>query len=123
MSQHPERAQDYLEHILQALERIERYTTGKSAADFMADTLIQDGVLRNLAILGEAAHRLMADAPDFMAAHPEIPLAKIYATRNRITHAYEEVDLNILWNLILYDVPVLRPKFAAALEELREGGG
>lgn len=89
MSKHPERAQDYLEHILIALERIRRYTDGKSAGEFMANTLLQDGVLRNLAIIGEAAHRLQADAPDFVATHPEIPFAKIYATRNRITHAYE----------------------------------
>jgi uncharacterized protein with HEPN domain len=123
MSKHPERTQDYLEHILQALERIERYSAGKSASDFMADTLLQDGVLRNLAILGEAAHRLMTDAPDFVAAHPEIPFAKIYATRNRLTHAYENVDLAIVWNLVQFDVPDLRPKIAVALGALREGNG
>jgi uncharacterized protein with HEPN domain len=121
MNQHPERAQDYLGHMLQALERIERYTAGKSESDFMVDTLIQDGVLRNIAILGEAAHRLMTDAPDFVAAHPAIPLAKIYATRNRLTHAYEHVDLAIVWNLALYDAPDLRAKIAAALEAFRDG--
>src|SRR5271165_4128033 len=108
MSQHPERAQDYLEHILTALERIRRYADGKSKADFMADTLLQDGVLRNLGIIGEAAHRLLAEAPEYAAKHPEIPLAKIYGTRNRITHAYEEVDLEIVWNLVLNDVPDLQ---------------
>lgn len=123
MSSHPERAQDYLEHILEALERIQRYTSGKSADEFMASTLLQDGVLRNLGIIGEAAHRLLADAPEFVATHPEIPFTKIYATRNRIEHAYEEVDLNILWNLVVQDVPALKPKIAAAIEELREGAG
>jgi uncharacterized protein with HEPN domain len=123
MSRHPERTQDYLEHILEALERIQRYTSDKSEAEFMASTLLQDGVLRNLGIIGEAAHRLLAEAPEFVAMHPEIPLAKIYATRNRITHAYEEVDMEIVWNLVLYDVPNLRPKIAAAIEELREGAG
>jgi uncharacterized protein with HEPN domain len=122
MSSHPERAQDYLEHILEALERIQRYTAGKSATDFMADTLLQDGVLRNLGIIGEAAHRLLADSPDYAAAHPEIPLAKIYATRNRITHAYEEVDMEIVWNLVLFDVPALRPTITAALNEFKEKG-
>jgi uncharacterized protein with HEPN domain len=122
MSKHPERAQDYLEHILGALERIQRYTTGKSATDFMTDTLLQDGVLRNLSIIGEAAHRLLADSPDYAATHPEIPLAKIYGTRNRITHAYEEVDMEIVWNLVLFDVPALLPKIAAALEEFKREG-
>jgi uncharacterized protein with HEPN domain len=121
MNSHPERAQDYLEHILAALERIQRYTAGKSTDEFMASTLLQDAVLRNLGIIGEAAHRLLADTPEFAATHPEIPLAKIYATRNRIEHAYEEVDLNILWNLVVHDVPALKPRIAAAIEELLEG--
>jgi uncharacterized protein with HEPN domain len=123
MSKRPERTQDYLEHILIALERIQRYAAGKSGADFSADTLLQDGILRNIGIIGEAAHRLLADSPDFVANHPEIPLAKIYATRNRLTHAYEEVDLNIVWNLVQFDVPDLRAKIAAALDKLREGDG
>jgi uncharacterized protein with HEPN domain len=93
MSRHPDRVQDYLEHIQGALERIQRYAAGKSAADFMADTLVQDAVLRNLGILGEAARKLLTDAPGYAAMHPEIPLAKIYGMRNRITHAYEEVDI------------------------------
>jgi uncharacterized protein with HEPN domain len=122
MSKHPERAQDYIEHILAALERIQRYTSGKSSADFIADTLLQDAVLRNLGIIGEAAHRLLADAPDYAAKHPEIPLAKIYGTRNRITHAYEEVDMEIVWNLVAFDVPDLLPKVVAALREFSQEG-
>jgi uncharacterized protein with HEPN domain len=122
MSRHPERAQDYLEHILGALERIQRYTAAKAAADFMADTLLQDAVLRNLSIIGEAAHRLLADSPEYAARHPEIPLAKIYGMRNRITHAYEEVDMEIVWNLVLFDVPALLPKIVAAVSEFKREG-
>lgn len=119
MSQHPDRVPDYLEHILVVLERIQRYTGGKSKTDFLSNPLLQDGVLRNLGIIGEAAHRLLAETPDYAALHPEIPLAKIYATRNRITHAYEEVDMEIVWNLILFDVPELLPKIVAALGEFK----
>jgi uncharacterized protein with HEPN domain len=122
MSPHPERVQDYLEHILEALERIQRYTAGKSVDEFLSSTLLQDGVLRNLGIIGEATHRLLAEAPEFVARHPEIPLAKIYATRNRITHAYEEVDMEIVWNLVIFDVPALRPRIAAALEAFMKEG-
>jgi uncharacterized protein with HEPN domain len=120
MSLHPERVADYLEHILAAVDRIERYVAGKSATDFMADTILQDAVLRNLGVVGEAARKLIADSPEYAALHPEIPLAKINATRNRIIHAYEEVDLGIVWNLVLYDVSVLRPKIVAALDEFEE---
>jgi uncharacterized protein with HEPN domain len=119
MSGHPDRTEDYLEHILKALSRIQRFTDGKSKTDFIADELLQDGVLRNLGIIGEAAHRLIAEAPNYAASHPEIPLAKIYGTRNRITHAYEEVDMEIIWNLVLYDVPDLLPKIVAALSRFK----
>ncbi len=122
MSPHPERAQDYLEHFLEALERIQRYTEGKSQDEFMADTLLQDGVLRNLGILGEAARRLLSDAPELAAMHPEIPLAKKYGMRNRITHAYEEVDMNMVWNLVLKDVSALRAAIAAARNEFKREG-
>lgn len=119
MSQHPERTQDYLEHIFDAVERIRRYTAGKSQADFMRDTIVQDAVLRNLGVVGEAARLLLADAPEYAALHPEIPLAQINATRNRIIHAYAEVDLDIIWNLIAFDVSGLRPKIVAALNEFK----
>lgn len=105
MSRHPERAADYLEHILGALHRIQRYTSDKSESDFKADTILQDAVLRNLGVVGEAARKLLADAPEYVALHPEIPIAKINATRNRIIHAYEEVDLNIIWNLLCMTSP------------------
>jgi uncharacterized protein with HEPN domain len=88
----------------------------------MADSLLQDGVLRNLGIIGEAAHRLLSDSPDYAANHPEIPFAKIYATRNRITHGYEEVEMEIVWNLVLYDVPALLTKIVGALNEFKSEG-
>ena len=56
------------------------------------------------------------------AGHPEIPLAKIYATRNRITHAYDEVDVEVIWNLVLFDVPALQPRIAEALDEFKSEG-
>jgi len=110
MSRHPERAQDYLEHILGALERIQEYTSGSSEVAFMA-------VLRNLGIIGEAARGMLADAPEYAASHPEIPFAQIDATRNRIIHAYEEVDLKIVWNLIQFDGAGLQPKIVAPLQQ------
>ena len=91
-------------------------------SDFIADTLLQDAVLRNLGIIGEAAHRLLADSPDYAATHPEIPLTKIYGMRNLITHAYEEVDMEIVWNLVLFDVPTLLSKIVAALNEFKGEG-
>lgn len=80
-------------------------------------------MLRNLQVIGEAAHRLLTESPDFVVAHPEVPAAKIYATRNRITHGYDVVDLEIVWNLVQFDVPELKAKISAVLNGLRESGG
>lgn len=120
MSQHPERTGDYLEHILEAIDRIQRYVAGKSKTDFIADTILQDAVLRNLGIIGEAARKILAASPEFAVQHPEIPLAKINATRNRIVHDYEEIDFDVIWNLIARDVSVLRPEIDTALKKLKE---
>ncbi len=55
--------------------------------------LIQDGVIRNIEILGETVNNIKKSAPDFADKHPEIPWVAIYAMRNRISHAYFQVDL------------------------------
>ena len=122
MSRHPERAAHYLEHILGAIDRIQQYIAGRSKADFTADMILQDAVLRNLGIIGEAARKILAASPEYAALHPEIPLAKINATRNRIVHDYEEVDLDIVWNLVAHDVAVLRPTIIAALKVFENRG-
>ncbi len=54
------RDQDYLEHIQDAIGKIRRFLSGKSEAEFMADDLIQDAVIRNLEIIGEAVTKLSA---------------------------------------------------------------
>lgn len=56
MSLHPERIPDYIGHMAEALERVLEYTQGMSEAEFSASRLVQDAVMRNLEILGEAAN-------------------------------------------------------------------
>jgi uncharacterized protein with HEPN domain len=58
MSKKDLRVNDYLDHILQAIERIERYTLGKDEAAFLQDEQLQDAVIRNIEILGEAANNV-----------------------------------------------------------------
>ena len=54
----PMRDADYLDHIQDAIAKVLRYTKGKSESDFLGDELIQDGVIRNLEIVGEAVSKL-----------------------------------------------------------------
>jgi uncharacterized protein with HEPN domain len=107
------RVADYVGHILQAMARIERHTSGVDAAGFAASELVQDAVVRNLEVIGEAANNIQRVDPAFSAAHSEVPWAVMYAMRNRLTHGYDTVDLDIVWKVVERDLPVLKPLIAA----------
>jgi len=114
MSREDARIADYLGHMLEAIQRIGNYTSDVSYEDFLRGKIIQDAVLRNIEILGEAARNIEKAAPDFAAAHSEVAWAVIYTMRNRIAHGYFQVDLEIVWRTIRTDVPELK----LALEKL-----
>jgi len=90
----------YKTHILECVERLTRYTTGKSFEDFAADELLQDGVARELEILGEAARRLS----DSAKSEIQLPWVEISGMRNKIAHDYFELDLEIVRKAATEDV-------------------
>ena len=111
------RVPDYLEHIRQAIERVQRYTGEMSEAAFLQNEMAQDAVIRNIEIIGEAANSIRKFDPDFAEKHDEVAWAVIYAMRNRVSHAYREVDLGIVWKTIRNDLPSLRQQVCALLQE------
>lgn len=113
---HRSRVPEYLKHILQALERIDRYTDGFDANAFLIDPKTQDAVLRNIEIIGEAARNVERADSSFAAQHPEVPWPVIYAMRNRISHGYFEVDLEIVWKSIQTDLPQRKTHIAKLLK-------
>ncbi len=102
-----QRIPDYLRHILQAIENIERYTDDMDEPAFLNNQLVQDAVIRNFEIIGEASRNIELADPDFATAHPEIPLAFAYEMRNALAHGYFKVDLEIVWKTIEVDLPEL----------------
>ncbi|MBP0624130.1 HepT-like ribonuclease domain-containing protein [Cupriavidus consociatus] len=84
MSRDQQRLTDYLAHILEAIERIGRYTEDLDAVAFLGNEMAQDAVIRNLEVIGEASHNIEGHYPDFAAAHPELPLAFAYQMRNAV---------------------------------------
>lgn len=108
MSRHALRTHDYLAHMLSAVRQIETYTAGKSAADFLADRMLQDAVIRNVEVLGEAARNLLRASPEAASKFPRIPFAAIYAMRNQLSHGYFTIDPDLVWKVIERDVPELR---------------
>ena len=81
------RIPDYLEHILEAIERIDRYLADTDEVAFLNDQKTQDAVVRNFEIIGEAAHNIERYHAAFAAAHPDVPWTAVYAMRNVFQHA------------------------------------
>lgn len=94
----------YIGHIAECIERIEKYA--KPGRDyFMGDTLIQDAVMRNFEIIGEAVRQL---SDKTLERTPDIPWHRIAAFRNVLIHGYMNVDLEQVWNVIENDLTNLK---------------
>jgi uncharacterized protein with HEPN domain len=106
---HPERVEDYLEHIAEAIERATGYLQPvPDLAAFQKNPQVQDAVVRNIEIIGEAVNKINIAAPDFIQQHPDIPWAQMRAMRNIAIHEYFFVDLKIVWTTVKNDFPELK---------------
>ncbi len=107
MSRDPQRLPDYLGHILEAIERIHSYVEDVDEVGFLSSRIIQDAVIRNLEVIGEASRNIERVHPEFAAAHPELPLTLANDMRNALAHGYFKVDLEIVWKTIQGNLPDL----------------
>lgn len=107
MKKSANRLNDYLGHILDSCNQIKKYTDHIDQSEFLENRLIQDAVIRNFEIIGEASRNIDKHYPDFGQAHPELPLGPAYQMRNAMAHGYAEVDLVLVWETICKDVPFL----------------
>ena len=98
----------YLQHIVEAVGKIRAYTKGLTLEAFKADSLRQDGVVRELEIIGEAA-RMISEKTKL--AHPDIPWYQIVGMRNRLIHEYFGVDFDAVWKTITEDLHILIENF------------
>lgn len=123
MKASPQRLADYLSHLLDAIDRIDRYTANRDKTSFLNDEMAQDAVIRNIEIIGEASHNIEREYPAFAAAHPELPLAFAYQMRNAVAHGYFQVDLEIVWRTVQNDLQELYQQVQAALNLLPNDPG
>ena len=112
------RLADYLGHIAEAIERIVRYTGGMDEVAVLNNQLVQDAVIRNFEIIGEASHNIEVHFPDFAQAHPELPLAFAYQMRNAVAHGYFKVDLEIVWKTLNNDLAGLYSQVQTVFADL-----
>jgi uncharacterized protein with HEPN domain len=99
---------DYIEHIIVAITRIESYVEGLDCAAFIENSLVQDAVIRNFEIIGEAANKIRTVDDRFAQRHPRLRLELAYAMRNALAHGYDSVNLSTVWNTIHNDLPAMK---------------
>lgn len=107
-------ARVYLVHMLERIKRIQAYIQpGRDA--FFSEILIQDAVIRNLEIIGEAARKI---GEDYRVAHPEFQWKGMTGLRNILIHDYEEVDLEKVWQLVTGELSPLKTAIEKILPPL-----
>lgn len=116
------RLPDYLEHMLEAVQQACSYTEGLCKEDFIADKRTQQAVILNLVIIGEAATKLLQNYSKFLDRHPDIPWRSMKGMRNRISHGYFDIDLDVVWETVQTALPQLLERLPAILEDANDKG-
>lgn len=106
----------YLEDIVESARKIRRYTEGLTFAQFRAQDLIVDAVVRNLEIIGEAAKHLPEDAK---ALTPDVDWSKAAGFRDVIAHGYFGLDLHVVWDVVQTKLPLLSQSSERVLLQFR----
>ncbi len=104
-----------LRHMREAAACALEMAAGHTRSDLDRNLMLRMALTHCLEILGEAASKV---APETRVQFPSIPFAKIVSMRNRIIHAYFDVDLNIVWTTVVEDLPPLLRALDSALPEI-----
>ena len=105
---------DYVEDILDAMDKAEILLKDVTYDQFEADFRINFAVVRALEIVGEATKRL---PKDLRRTYAEIPWKGIAGMRDRIIHGYDNVDLEIVWDVVKQDIPKIKPQIQQILTD------
>ena len=99
-----------LRHMIEAAESAAQFIAGRSRSDLDTDRMLLFAVVRAIEVVGEAASKL---SEEFRAAHPGIPWRAIVGMRNRLIHAYFDIDSQTVWETTTQELPPI-------LDQLRE---
>ncbi|MDE1999510.1 MAG: DUF86 domain-containing protein [Burkholderiales bacterium] len=107
------RLPDYLDHMRQAATDACSFVEGLNKDDFLEDKRTQQAVIMSLIIIGEAATKVMDGHTEFIQAHPEVPWRSMRGMRNRITHGYFDINLDVVWETVQSALPELLQQLSA----------
>lgn len=105
----------YVRHMLDAIARLQRHIDEVEWEEFESSEIIQDAVIRQLEILGEAAGRISRET---CARFPGIPWPQVTGLRHRLIHDYLGVDLRMIWRVATVEIAKISPPLRSALDEL-----
>jgi len=105
--------EDYIEDILDAIEKIGEFTEGMSYEEFLMDDKTKFAVVRALEVIGEASKRVSAE---LKGRHPEIPWKAMAGMRDKLIHAYFGVDWEVVWLTVKKELPKIKPFFERILK-------
>jgi uncharacterized protein with HEPN domain len=103
---------DFIEDILDGMNKAETLLEGISYSQFETDFRINFAVVRALEIIGEAVKRL---PEELCQSYPDVPWKGMAGMRDRIIHGYDNVDLEIVWDVVKRDFPHIKPKIEGIL--------
>lgn len=103
-----------LRHMVEATETIKGFVAGRRRQDLDTDVMLAFAIVRAIEIFGEAAARL---SPETRASASDVPWSAIVAMRNRLIHAYSNIDLDIVWKAATEEIPAVVPALVSMLPE------
>lgn len=100
--------------MLDAARRVSATVTGRDKQAFLTDSIAVDAVLWRLAIIGEAAGRVPSEIQEASRA---IPWRRMAAMRNRLVHGYFFIDHDLVWKVVIEDIPILIDELRRLLDD------
>ena len=98
--------------MIAAIDRILRYTEGKSYEDLVNDDMMYYAVVKNIEIIGEAANMLTTE---FQTTHPDTPWKMVKGMRNYIVHEYFQIDDVVVWDVVTNNLLPLKQQLQSYL--------